>query len=58
MHVLVVYTSMFSYMFLAFPAIYHLPIVKKEDRDVGDNGPDLGYKGEVNMEPIMLYCKS
>ena len=33
-------------------------IEKKEDRDVGDNGPDLGYKGEVNMEPIMLYCKS
>ena len=20
--------------------------------DVGDNGSDLGYKGEVNMEPI------
>ena len=32
--------------------------IKKKDRDIGDNGPDLGYKGEVNMEPIMLYCKS
>ena len=30
----------------------------RKDRDVGDNGPDLGYKGEVNMEPIMHYCKS
>ena len=29
MHVLVVYTSMFSYMFLAVPTIYHLPFVNK-----------------------------
>ena len=27
-------------------------IILKKDRDVGDNGPDLEYKGEVNMEPM------
>ena len=32
-------------------------IIRKKYKDVGDNGSDLGYKGEANMEPIMHYCK-
>ena len=41
MHVLVVYTSMFSYMFLAFPAIYHVPFVNKGLKDLTMGNDDI-----------------